>query len=323
MKIDISSDVYEINGTVAKAEEQRYTSTTVSGGGGSTTVTNGVAHTTTTPITSTIHHHHDQKIWLTDADGVENVFSFYNQDVDAREGHEIRLIMSKNSGRIQRYLNNSTGRFWRIRGYNPPKNMTGRMIAGIFDHIRTFFYALFMSLPILNIAAAFGMATSTKKKNEFVYPHTRTYLHRSLFVALTVLMIAAAYLYFDPSKRHLAPELSLTVSPEMQVTLTKTIAGIAQPYFKMGDPLGLYTDHQEVTKIEQEIARILARNDEETIIAEGLKNENIGLLNPYDESSYVTTYVLLSFIGFFVLYAYNRKRQKIEYQINTQLESMC
>ena len=323
MKIDISNDVYQVNGTVAKAEEQRYTSTTVSGGGSTTTVTNGVAHTTHTPVTSTVHHHHDQKIWLIDEDGAESIFSFYNQDVDAREGHEIRLIVSKNSDNIQRYINNSTGRYWRIRGYAPPTKMAGRMMAGFFDHIRTFFYALFMSLPILNIVVAFGMATSTKKKNEFVYPHTRTYLHRLLFVTLTVFMMAAAYLYFDPSKRHLAPELSLTVSPETQVTFTRTIAGIAQPYFKMGDPLGLYADPREVVNIEKDITRMLARSDEETIAAEGLKTESIGLLNPNDESSYVTSYLLLSFIGFFVLYAYNRKQQKIDYQINTQLESMC
>lgn len=322
MKIDISNDVYEVIGSVVKAEGQRYTSTTVSPGTSSTTVTNGVAHTSHRPATSTTHYHHNQKIWLIDSNGKESSFDFYNVNIDAREGHEIRLVMSKNSEQIQRYINNSTQQVLRIRGYSPPKNMAARVIAGVVHHIQAFFYALFFSLPLINLVAAIGMMVSNKKKKQFVYPHTLTYFYRYSFCIVVLLSLAVGVFCFDSSKRNLVPELSFTVSSEFQAAFSKTIARIFLPYLETDDPLGLFPDQQGAADAEKDITDLLSLSIEEQIRDQRLKNWKVLLFDPKSENSYLIALSLLSATGFFLLYGYKRKLQKIEYQINMQLDSV-
>jgi hypothetical protein len=322
MKIDISNDVYEVIGNVVKADGQRYTSTTVSPMTSNTTVTNGVAHTSHRPATSTTHYHHNQKIWLIDSDGKESSYDFYNVHIDAREGHEIRLVMSKNSKQIQRYINNSTQQTLRIHGYNPPKNMAARMVAGVAHHIYAFFYALFLSLPLVNIVAAIGMMISSKKKNQFVYPHTLTYFYRFSFFIVVLLILAGVVFYFDSSKRHLAPDLSFTVTAEFQAASRKGAARILLPYLEMGDPLGLFPDQQGAADAEKNITDLLSQSDEEQIRDQRIRHQKVLLFDPNSEISYLTALSFLSAIGFFLLYGYKRKLQKIEYQINRQLDSV-
>lgn len=323
MKIDISKDVYEIRGTVIKAEEQRYTSTTVSGGNSYTNYhgTYG-AHVSRTPITSTTHHHQNQRIWIRDENGNEQDVSFYNKDVSAREDNVVRMIASRNNNDILRFINETTGRYWRISRGSMPTSVAGRVVKGVVDRLVAMLYTLFVSLPVMNVIAAISYVFRSSRKRDFVYAIKTTWLHRWLFAGLVVVMGGLAYAFYDDYRAGYTPEIAFDVSPETQVETMKVVGKIFLPYLKAGDPLGLIGSRDDVAKTTAEIERVLATSTEVLIAREHAQSHKVYILNPNDKESLVALYMLLTLSGMFVLYFYKRKLQKIDYHIGRQLEEM-
>ena len=146
-KYDITQNTYERCGSVIKIDEQRYSSTHVSGGGSYTSVTNGVAHTTHTPVQSVTRHHQHQKIWLQEKDGSESSHELYNKDIDVREGHEICLIIDSKTRDYERFVNKTTGYYWRLLTKPGPTSF----FAKTYQKIVIAFMSLFLAIPVINI----------------------------------------------------------------------------------------------------------------------------------------------------------------------------
>jgi len=322
LKIDISKDVFESTATVIKVEDQRYSTTHVTPGHTTTTYgAYGAAHTTTTPATSTVSHHQNQKIWFVDEAGNEGSRSFYNQDIDVREGNTIRMVFSKKTGEILRLKNETTGYYWRLKGYGLSSSAAGRLWNGITNRIGALFYTVFFNLPGINALLGLGMIFGGHGAS-FHYEKRKTRIHRLIFIGLVVLMGLSLYLAYGDVPRDKLPSWKVSLSADAQASIAQTAAKSYSWYLNTGAPLGVLED-LTVEQAKEQAEEIISLSHSELITKENLKNETLDMFKPTDENTFVVYYVFLTFIGLFVLYFYRRKVQNIEDQVNRRLDGMC
>lgn len=216
-KYNINDDIYERVGVVTDSKDQRYSSTHVSGGGSYTSVNNGVAYTTHVPVRSTTSHHHYQTIWIKEKDGTEGSHELYNQDVEFREGHDVALIINENSRQYERFVNLSTGYYWRLRTRAKAKGIIG----GIFERIGASFLSLIVVLiPVVNmVIAGAGLYDLLRRKVDYSINN----IQRRVLSGVLAFFILAAYYPLIPAVYHLAEknvpvpvEFSVNVAPEIQ-----------------------------------------------------------------------------------------------------------
>jgi hypothetical protein len=214
---DIKNDTYERVGEVIDSEDQRYSSTHVSGGGSYTSVNNGVAYTTNAPVRSTTSHHHYQTIWIKESDGTEGSHELYNQDVDFREGHDVALLINKNNRHYERFINLTTGRYWRLRTRAADKGIIGRS----FERIGVLIGSLLLAMiPVINLIMAIaGIFDVVRNKADY---YIRSVRRRILSGFMSVIILASYYpaipvLYQEMNLESPVPtEISITISPEWQ-----------------------------------------------------------------------------------------------------------
>lgn len=93
-------------------------------GGGSTTTASGKVQVNA--VRSSFNYHQDQKIWVNWDDGTTQALDFYNQNINARAGQRVRMYYSSFNKRLSRFVNITTGEYWRISG-------NGRWMSGVVD----------------------------------------------------------------------------------------------------------------------------------------------------------------------------------------------
>ena len=214
---DIKDDTYERGGEVIDSEDQRYSSTHVSGGGSYTSVNNGVAHTTNVPVRSTTSHHHYQTIWIKEADGSEGSHELYNQDVDFRKGHDVALLINKNNRHYERFINLTTGHYWRLRTRAAAKGIFGRT----FERIAVLVGSLLLTIiPVINLFMAIAAIFDVVRNKADYY--IRSVRRRILSGILALVVLAAYYPVVPVLYQYLQvaspvpTEVSVSVSPEWQ-----------------------------------------------------------------------------------------------------------
>lgn len=214
---DIKDDTYERVGEVIDSEDQRYSSTHVSGGGSYTSVNNGVAYTTNVPVRSTTSHHHYQTIWIKESDGTEESHELYNQDVDFREGHDVALLINKNNRHYERFLNLSTGHYWRLRTRAAKKGVVARF----FERIGSVIISLLLTIiPVLNFLMALaGIVDAIRDKADYYIRRTRRRILGGIFSIFVIIayypvvpILAGEFKVESP----ISNDFSITVGPEIQ-----------------------------------------------------------------------------------------------------------
>lgn len=209
-----SRDSIYNTGTIIEANNSQYSSTSVYGG------TTG--HGNGTRISSRVRYHQDQKIFVRWDNGHEQALDFYNQNVNARSGHRVRAYYSKYTNNLTRFLNLSTGEFWRTSGTGRYMNETlGDKGSKSLFKTNRIYKRLIRMLPIISLLS---IARCLNRQNaDFPYHVKYARLSRLILPIWIVLVLNVIPIYaFSKWTENKSVDLgSITIPIELQADVLR------------------------------------------------------------------------------------------------------
>lgn len=310
--MDVAKEIIVIKGEVLGIEDQQYSSTHLSGGEVTAVGTGSNVQTISSPIQSSVEHHQNQKLWIKKEDGQEAAYSFYNSNIDAREGNTVVIYLSRKNGKIYRFRNLTTGYCWTINGWNISKNPFKRLALNFIQNIYALFRSAWLALPIISFFTAISYIFTINRKIDFNLVAKKIRLLRFTFIFLALINVILSYEYLMQKGHINIPTIDFTISKELQA---KKIDWSDKTQSYIFDKTGI--DIFGTQKLKK--ATIKA---ESIIESMNIRDKNIIILDKSQEhiqNFLFYTHLLL----FFICYRLIRKEQKILNAINRYLSDLC
>lgn len=180
--LEYEKECFELVGEVISLSENTYAKTHVSGGGSISG-----QHGGSVSVSSSTTTHNKMIFWLKTEDGREERIEFTDNTIELRESHIIKVVYSKNSRKMLRLKNLTTGNYWRFA-----PNIQKRTLKNNFSDMAL---TILFSLPGINLFLAFYFISGKGNKEANFTDESLVYKPNIIFFFLTVCLGLIASLY--------------------------------------------------------------------------------------------------------------------------------